>query len=145
MTDTSDAETAGDDGIEPETFPREYVEKLRQEITQHRHAADEARSVLDTLTDQLAPYRATRVDEQLNEVNDSLQPGGLLVDVLEIRSRGLLEDCLGADGQVDRDRTRDVIGRLVQERPYLKANPHVHVEPAIPPTFGQLLSRSAQR
>jgi hypothetical protein len=87
-------------GEEQDTFPRDYVEKLRKESADYRTRAQ----------------RAEEAEKRLHDLAVAQAVSGILVSADELHWR---EEFADPDGWPDHDKIRAAAEDLVQQRPYL--------------------------
>lgn len=87
-------------GEEQDTFPRDYVEKLRKESADYRTRAQ----------------RAEEAEKRLHDLAVAQAVSGILVRADELHWR---EEFADADGWPDHDKIRAAAEELVAQRPYL--------------------------
>lgn len=99
-TGDTDDDGEGDDGDDGDTFPRAYVQELRQESQQYRQQARAAEEALQPLQQQLWEARVTAT--------------GLLADPTDLP----MPD--GAD-PTDAEAVTEAVTELLQRKPHLRA------------------------
>ena len=89
---------------EPDTFDRDYVEKLRAEAAEHRVKAKEAQDALDA---SVSAYRALAVQHAANGILS--RPDAL----------GWRDDWLGEDGTANLDAIREAATQYAHDYPHV--------------------------
>ena len=91
------------DGPDPETFPRAYVERLRDENARYRQRSGRAEEAMSRLLDATVRSAA----------------GGLLADPADLLSFADADGLLDADGWPDAERITAAAEALIQSKPHL--------------------------
>ena len=92
---------------EPDTFPREVVERLRQEAAERRTAA------------RTAEERAERLQERLVAAGVALHARGALEDPTDLLAHVDAAELVDDDGAPDAERIRAAAAALVERKPHL--------------------------